>query len=193
MSSHAVPNLAMNPRQQRYSQLPRHPLVLCASLVGNPMNLGALCRTAEACRLESLVLPDVGIIEERQFRRVAVTTHHWQPLQACAPAHLIPWLEAQRERGYTRLALACDNQAQSLMTATFPQRAVLLLGRELTGIPAELLAQCDQTLVIPQYGLVDSLNVQTAAAMAVYEYLRQWGLDPFPRGNGGDPANASPQ
>ena len=60
---------------------------------------------------------------------------------------------------------------------------MLLLGRELTGIPADLLAQCDQTLVIPQYGLVDSLNVQTAAAMAVYEYLRQWGLDPSPRAN----------
>lgn len=171
----------MNPRQQHYSQLPRHPLVLCASLVENPMNLGALCRTAEACRLESLVLQDLAITENRQFRRVAVTTHHWQPLQACAPENLIPWLEAQRERGYTRLALACDDAAQSLMTTALPQRAVLLLGRELTGIPAHLLAQCDQTLVIPQYGLVDSLNVQTAAAMAVYEYLRQWGLASFPR------------
>ena len=87
--------------------------MLCASLVENPMNLGALCRTAEACRLESLVLRDLAITEDRPFRRVAVTTHHWQPLQACAPANLIPWLEAQHERGYTRLALACDDKAQS--------------------------------------------------------------------------------
>ena len=51
----------------------------------------------------------------------------------------------------------------------------LLLGQELTGIPDSILALADQAVTIPQFGLVESLNVQTAAAVAVYEYLRQHG------------------
>ncbi|NJL48454.1 MAG: RNA methyltransferase [Leptolyngbyaceae cyanobacterium SM2_5_2] len=34
--------------------------------------------------------------------------------------------------------------------------------------------------MIPQYGMVESLNVQTAAAIAIYEYIRQWGMNPTP-------------
>jgi tRNA G18 (ribose-2'-O)-methylase SpoU len=34
--------------------------------------------------------------------------------------------------------------------------------------------------MIPQYGLVNSLNVQTAVAMAIDDYLRQWSMDAHP-------------
>jgi tRNA G18 (ribose-2'-O)-methylase SpoU len=166
--------------RQRYPTLPRHPLVVCAVLVENPMNLGALCRTAEAFRLESLVLRDLKLAQERQFRQVAVTTHRWQPLAACAPAALPAWLALQRQRGYSIVALTSASTAQSLVTTVLPVHTVLVLGRELTGIPAEILALCDQALVIPQYGVVESLNVQTAAAMAIYEYIRQWGMGQSP-------------
>ena len=53
-------------------------------------------------------------------------------------------------------------------------KTLLLLGRELTGIPTDILALCDVALTIPQYGRVESLNVQTAGAIAIYEYNRQW-------------------
>jgi tRNA guanosine-2'-O-methyltransferase len=41
-----------------------------------------------------------------------------------------------------------------------------------------MLCQCDRAIAIPQYGLVDSLNVQTAAAIALYEYVRQYPSPP---------------
>ncbi|NJL48455.1 MAG: RNA methyltransferase [Leptolyngbyaceae cyanobacterium SM2_5_2] len=70
----------MEPFRQSYATLPRHPLMVCAVLVENPMNLGGLCRTAEAFRLERLVLRDLSLARNRKFRQVAVTTHQWQPL-----------------------------------------------------------------------------------------------------------------
>ncbi|HIK46135.1 MAG TPA: RNA methyltransferase [Leptolyngbyaceae cyanobacterium M65_K2018_010] len=166
--------------RHQYRRLPRHALVLCAVLVENPMNLGGLCRLAEALRLEALVLRDLKLTENRKFRQLAVTTQHWQPLQECPLEQLPGWIQGQQQRGYRVLALARRPDSQSLWAAPLPQRAVLLLGRELTGIPSEILTQCDQTLAIPQYGLVDSLNVQTAAAMALSEYIRQWGMDQPP-------------
>jgi tRNA G18 (ribose-2'-O)-methylase SpoU len=160
----------------QYSTLPRHPLVVCASLVDNPMNLGMLCRTAEAFRLEALVLRNLQLVGDRSFRQGAVATHRWQPLGECAVADLPQWLAGQRQRGYTPIALDLQPQAVPLPELRFPERTVLVLGRELTGVPAAVAAACDRSVIIPQYGLVQSLNVQTAAAVAIYAYLSQWGM-----------------
>ncbi len=73
-------------RRSRPNTIPRYPLILCASLVKNPMNLGALCRTAEVLGLGPLVLPHLDVMENWQFRQLAASAHHWQPLTACAPS-----------------------------------------------------------------------------------------------------------
>ena len=49
------------PIRDAYADLPRFPLKICASLVNHPANLGALCRTVEVFRLESLVMADSAI------------------------------------------------------------------------------------------------------------------------------------
>ncbi|WP_035991873.1 TrmH family RNA methyltransferase [Leptolyngbya sp. KIOST-1] len=162
--------------RRQYLNLPRHSLVVCAALVENPINLGMLCRTAEAFRLEALVLKTLALAQDRKFRQGAVATHQWQPLVECALERLPQWLDGQRQRGYTPIALDLQPQAMPLPEMRFPKRTVLVLGRELTGIPPTVAAACDQAVTIPQYGVVQSLNVQTAAALAIYAYLGQWGM-----------------
>lgn len=152
---------------------PRHTLRICASLVENPMNLGALCRTAEVFRLESLILPDLAVAMDWEFRRLAASAHHWQPLEACPPDQLLAWIQAQAALGYAVLALTTHPQAYGLPQFPFPPKTVLVLGRELTGIPEEIVQSCAQILAIPQFGRVESLNVHTAAAIAMYEYVKQ--------------------
>lgn len=156
-----------------YPQLPRHPLQVCASLVQNPANLGGLCRTAEAFRIEKLILSDLAITRNPLFRNLAVSTHLWQPLAACPIDRLPDWLTQQTQAGYTVIALDASSSAIPLPQFQFPPRSVLLLGQELTGIPAALLDYCQVGVTIPQGGLVDSLNVQTAGAIAIYAYLHQ--------------------
>lgn len=156
----------------------RHSLILCASLVQNPMNLGALCRTAEVLRLQSLVLPRQDVVADRAFRKLAVSAQHWQPLSVCPPDALADWLVHMAGQGYTVLALTRHPEAVPLPQAMFPKRTVLLLGRELTGIPADLLQICAAAIAIPQFGQVESLNVQTAAAIASYAYLCQHAIPP---------------
>jgi len=168
---------------------PRHPLILCASLVENPMNLGALCRTAEVFRLEALVVGDAAVVDHRPFRKLAVSAQQWQPIITCPPAALPLWLSQHAAADYEIVALTAQAQATSLVGAALAQRTVLLLGRELTGIPPALLPCCHHVLHIPQYGRVNSLNVHTAAAIATYEYLRQWG-HPVPPTQGQGPTRA---
>ena len=154
---------------------PRHTLSLCASLVQNPMNLGALCRTAEVFRLQALVLPTLKVIQDWEFRKLAVSAYLWQPLVACAADQLPVWIAQRQSEGVTVLALDCHRSGTPLPEVRFPRQTALLLGRELTGIPAELVQRCDGVVEIPQFGRVESLNVHTAAAIAAYAYLCQHG------------------
>ncbi|NEP15613.1 MAG: RNA methyltransferase [Leptolyngbya sp. SIO4C1] len=155
--------------------LPASPsLIVCATLVQNPMNLGGLCRTCEVLGVNQLVLAELSVADSSAFRRLAASGQQWQPLASCSLAELPAWLIGHRQAGYETVALTAQPAAQSLMACQFKPRTVLLLGRELTGIPADITALCDRAVTIPQAGRVGSLNVQTAAAIAVYEYRRQY-------------------
>jgi tRNA G18 (ribose-2'-O)-methylase SpoU len=156
-----------------HANLPRHSLIVCATLVQNPANLGGLCRTAEAFRLESLVLADGAIAQTPPFKNLSASTHHWQPFTICPIESLLDWLTQQQQLGYTLIALHTSSEAIHLTEFTYPRQSVLILGQELTGIPPSVLERCDQTVTIPQFGLVESLNVQTAGAIAIYEYVKQ--------------------
>lgn len=162
--------------RDEYINLPRHSLVICAALVQNSANLGSLCRTAEAFRLQALVLSDLAVAESHMFRNPAASTHLWQPMQGCTVAQLPTWIGQQQQAGYEVIALDANPNALALNQFQFPPSSVLLLGQELTGIPDAILALADHAVTIPQFGLVESLNVQTATAIAVYEYMRQHGV-----------------
>jgi tRNA guanosine-2'-O-methyltransferase len=137
------------------------------------MNLGALCRTAEVLGVRELVLPTLDVVADAEFRKLAVSAQQWQPLTACAATQVAEWIRQQQGGGVTVVALTRHPKAISLPNFAFPNQTALLLGRELTGIPPDLIQQCDAVVEIPQLGRVDSLNVQTAAAIAAYAYLCQ--------------------
>lgn len=160
--------------REQYKDLSRFPLIVCAALVKNPANLGGLCRTCEAFRLEAFVMADLGMAQTSAFRGVAASAHHWQPLAACSIDRLSTWLLEQKQADYSLIALQASPKAMSLAQFTFPWQSILVVGQELTGIPAEILLLCDHIVAIPQFGLVESLNVQTAGSIAIYEYVKQW-------------------
>lgn len=145
-------------------------LVVCAALVEKVTNRAALCRTCEVLGVNRLILP--GPDDSWEFRKIAASAQRWQDVEYCTSARLGHWLVQQE--GYTCVALTLGRASQSLVDYTFAAKTLLVLGRELTGIPADIEALCDVALAIPQYGRVESLNVQTAGAIAIYEYNRQW-------------------
>ena len=53
---------------------------------------------------------------------------------------------------------------------------MFIMGSEDTGIDEELLALADQQIKIPQLGQIESLNVSAAAAVLMYEAVRQRGI-----------------
>ena len=80
-----------------------------------------------------------------------------------------------REGRMARLILFTTRGATSPYDFAFAADDILLFGKESAGVPAEIAAQCDATLRIPIRADVRSLNLATAAALALGEALRQTG------------------
>ena len=72
-----------------------------------------------------------------------------------------------------RLVLLTTRADRSLYDWTFAPDDILLLGKESAGVPDEVRAACDVTVRIPIRPEVRSLNLATAAAIALAEALRQ--------------------
>jgi tRNA G18 (ribose-2'-O)-methylase SpoU len=79
------------------------------------------------------------------------------------------------EDGHCDMQVGLEQTADSvsLPAYAFPPRCVLVLGREKEGCPPEVLALLDDTVEIPQLGIIRSLNVHVSGAIAMYEYTKQ--------------------
>ena len=90
---------------------------------------------------------------------------------------LPPPLGKLKQEGYRLVGLEQTSGSQSLYDYRFERRSVLVVGNERLGLDDDVLRLLDDVVEIPVYGLPHAFNAATAAAMALYEYCRQ-----FPRG-----------
>ena len=130
-------------------------------------NVGAILRSAAA----------LGAV---QVLAIKGTVALWSPkvLRAAMGAHfalqLIEGLDEESlEMLNVPLIATSSHAAQALHEARLPQPAAWVLGHEGQGVASTLLARCAMTLRIAQPGGQESLNVAAAAAICLYESLRQ--------------------
>lgn len=127
-------------------------------------NVGAIFRNAAALGADAVVM-DAGCCDPllRRSVRVSVGTVLRVPF-ATVPS----WPDGLRGHGVTLLALTPDADATPLREVATPDRFALLLGTEGAGLSAAALAAADVRVRIPMARGVDSINVATAAAVALY-------------------------
>ena len=72
------------------------------------------------------------------------------------------------------MALEQTTDSVDLSDYSFPRKAVLVVGNERSGLTEKILQVVDDAVEIPVFGLPFSHNAATAAAIAMYEYCRQF-------------------
>ncbi|XP_059119778.1 probable methyltransferase TARBP1 [Peromyscus eremicus] len=148
-------------------------LIVVASLIDKPTNLGGLCRTCEVFGAAVLVVGSLQCVGDRQFQHLSVSAEQWLPLVEVRPAQLTDYLQQKKAEGYTVIGVEQTAQSSDLAQYRFPEKSLLLLGNEREGIPANLIQQLDVCVEIPQQGIIRSLNVHVSGALLIWEYTRQ--------------------
>ena len=161
-----------NPRSAK--DLNRSDLIVVASLVDKPPNLGGICRLSDVLGVGLLTIHDMEVAKHPQFKNVAVTADQWMPMHEVKPEEIKNYLLEKKRDGYTLIGLEqTDKSVQLNKNLEFPKKSLILLGKEKEGIPGELLAELDFCVEIKQVGIIRSMNIQTAAAIIVHAYSSQ--------------------
>ena len=152
-------------------QVARAPLLLALDGVQDPHNLGACLRTADACGALGVVVPrDRAAQLTATVRKVAAGAAEMTPVVAVT--NLVRTLKLLKEAGLW--IVGADAAAETAARAVdLRGQIVLVLGAEGTGLRHLTRQNCDFLVSLPQRGAVESLNVSVAAAMLLYEALRQ--------------------
>ena len=147
------------------------PLLLALDGVQDPHNLGACLRTADVCGALALIIPrDRAAQLTGAARKVAAGAAETTPVVTVT--NLARSLRLLKDAGLT--VVGADAQAsQRAQDADLNQGVVLVLGAEGTGLRRLTRECCDDLVSLPQLGAVESLNVSVAAAMLLYEAVRQ--------------------
>lgn len=147
------------------------PLAVVLDGVEDPRNLGAIIRTAECAGVHGLFVPErraVGLTET--VAKAAAGALEYLPVaRATNIARLV---EEFKERGIW--TIGTDAEANIAYTDwDWTQPCALLFGGEGAGLRRLVRERCDALVRIPLRGRIPSLNVSVAAAVVLYEALRQ--------------------
>jgi tRNA G18 (ribose-2'-O)-methylase SpoU len=156
-----------------YAGIRTLPAVMLLDNVRSMYNVGAFFRTADAVRLEGLVLCGITAAPPKnQIRKTALgaeETVRWEHHRDGVAA-----ARGFRERGFELAAVETSLHSVDLFdwAPRFP--VCVIFGHETDGICPELLELCDTHVRIPMLGTKHSLNVATAGGVIAYELLRKY-------------------
>ncbi|MCC5805521.1 MAG: RNA methyltransferase [Opitutales bacterium] len=146
------------------------PLLLVAQGIEKPGNLGALLRTADATGADALVACDpVADLYNPNAVRASQGSFFHVPAAATSTEVLLDWLA---DKGIQPV-MTTPGAERTLWEADLTGAVAVVVGAEASGLPSAWLAAPGTSVRLPMRGLADSLNVNTAAAVCLYEAMRQ--------------------
>lgn len=147
------------------------PFLVVLDGIEDPNNLGAVTRTSEAAGVHGIFVPDrrSAGLTSAVAKASAGALDHMRIGRATNLSRLIESLQRSGLWVY-----GFDPGSSKCYTAVdYRGPIALVLGGEGRGVRPGVLEKCDETVRIPMQGKVASLNVSAAAAIALFEVVRQ--------------------
>ncbi|MDR2627585.1 MAG: RNA methyltransferase [Dysgonamonadaceae bacterium] len=150
--------------------LPENPFLILLEAVEKPGNLGAILRTADAAKVDGVIVCDPSTdIYNPNTVRSSVGCLFTVPLAVCSSSEALSWLKARGIHSF-----AADLAAGQWYHETdFTQSSAIIMGTEADGLSAFWLENAEQRIKIPMRGAIDSLNVSVSTAIITFEAMRQ--------------------
>ena len=149
------------------------PLLVVCDEISDPHNLGAILRTAECAGAHGVIIPkrrSAGLTAVVAKTSAGAVSH----LPVARVANLPSLLKQLKKEGLWIFGAAADGPV-SLYEADLKGPAAIVIGSEGDGMTRLVAENCDFLVSIPMKGKISSLNASAAAAILLYEAVRQRG------------------
>ncbi|MCL2098204.1 MAG: RNA methyltransferase [Bacteroidales bacterium] len=154
-------------------RLSKKPFVIILESVEKPGNLGAILRTADAAKVDAVVICDpLTDLYNPNVIRSSIGCIFMQQVVACSSQDALQWL---RIKGIKAFAAELE-AAQCYHETDFTQSSAIIMGTEAEGLSDFWLQEADARIKIPMRGKIDSLNVSVSTAILTFEAMRQRGF-----------------
>jgi 23S rRNA (guanosine2251-2'-O)-methyltransferase len=148
-----------------------NPLVVVFDGVTDIRNFGGIARSAECAGAHALVMP-VKNSAPVNADAIKSSAGALNVIPVCRVGSVRNTLRYLQERGI-QIVAASEKADKPLYDANLKKPTAIVMGSEDAGISKEILKMCDQQLSIPLRGTIESLNVAAAAAVLLFEAVRQ--------------------
>ena len=170
MESFVTPERAEKLRRALERKQPTLTIVL--ENVHDPHNVSAVLRSCDAVGVVEVYLiyngrqkfPDLGERSSASAKKW-IDIHQFTNPEDC--------FAALRKSGYRIFTTHMASNAVSLYSLDLTERVALVFGNEHSGVSEEALALADGNFLIPQVGMIQSLNISVACAVSLFEASRQ--------------------
>lgn len=151
----------------------KNPLLLVAEAPEKPGNIGALLRTADAARVDAVIIanPKTDLYNPNIIRS-SVGCVFTNTIVTGSTYEIINFLKSKNIPIYCAALQASVNYD----TQDFTKATAIVVGTEATGLSEEWLENATQNIIIPMQGDIDSMNVSVAAGILIFEVKRQRGF-----------------
>jgi 23S rRNA (guanosine2251-2'-O)-methyltransferase len=147
-------------------------LVVALDHLTDPHNVGAIVRTAEAAAADGVVMPErrsAGINATVRKAAAGAAAH----LPIARVSNLSDALRTMKKAGLWVVGADPSAEALELSQADLNRDLALVVGSEGSGLSQLVKRECDYLVRLPMRGRIASLNTSVAAAILIYEALRQ--------------------
>ena len=149
----------------------KHRIAVLENVV-NPTNIGAIFRSAAALGMDAVLLSS-GCSDPfyRRAARVSMGTVFQIPWTFLDSSWPLPGISELKNHGFHTVSMALRRDSVSIddPKLSSKQKLAVILGSEGEGLLDETINNCDDTVCIPMFHGVDSLNVAAASAVAFWE------------------------
>lgn len=145
-------------------------LVLMCDGITDPQNFGAILRAAECFGVDGVIFSkNRGVDITPVVSKASVGASEIVPLLRVS--NLAISMKAFQDRGFTAIVADVSEIAKSLETVVFPQKTLLIVGSEGSGVQPLIRRKADFSVKIPLKGQIDSLNVSQAVSILLLNAL----------------------
>ena len=151
----------------------KKPLILVAEAPEKPGNIGALLRTADAAKLDAVIIANPkGDLYNPNIIRSSVGCVFTNTIAIGSSKEVIDFLKKEHIAIYCAALTASEKYTKT----NFSNASAIVVGTEATGLSDEWLSNSTQNIIIPMEGEIDSMNVSVSAAIVIFEAKRQRSL-----------------